>query len=575
VNRRPLLATTAAVGAVVLVASAGSAGAATALQPAVGRAVSSVAVLQLSAAGHSLRLVDINLISDTLDGTLSAIEVVPVTADGTKLGRQVLTPSDGAKSIAAVSSPGALSPVVSVTSPAIQAAATNQPTATAGATSLGSVNLFSLPLSIAGEIVADSGVLSSAGAAGQKTVTVEDVALPSIADLLGKLGLDLGALPIGTLNDLINQLNLATGAVTTAQGVVDSAQAQLDAAVADLATQAAALSSAQATLASATSAVDDAADGVQALLDTVLPTGMLLADYVALADPAKALIDATVSGLAAAYQQYLSAQTALAAAQTAVTTAQGLVDTAQALVTTLTDALDDVVATLTGLIEGVLDGTPLVSLSKLAVTTVASVTSAKAGGQTARVVGGEVSGLQVLGTDVLETVLGSTTVDLSDLTGSALTQVNDAIATLNGTLSEVLSNVPSLPALSVPTPVVELLTKSTSTSVEDGFGNASAIVKGLSIRIPGLTVPSAVQVPNALSLPGISAAGASSVASQAVNLNVLTLSEQATFRPATTSGSTTGGRTLPNTGPSAALALTAMALIGTAVALRRRFLVSG
>jgi hypothetical protein len=570
VNRRPLVTATAAVGAVVLVAAAGSAGAATTSRPAVGRALSSLSLLQLSAAGHTVRLADVNLLSDTLSGTTSRIELVPVTADGTKLGRQVITPSDGSTSTPAVSTPGALAAIANITSPAIEAVATTKPTAHAGTTSLGSVKLFNLPIDLVGSLGADSGVDALTGAAGTKTVSLENVALPSIADLLGKLGLDVGALPIDTLNDLVDGLGLATGAVTTAQGAVDTAQAQLDAALATLATQTSALTAAQGQLATATSDLTAAADAVQDLLDT-LPVPMQLATYVALVD--KSPVDALEPALPAAYADYVTAQGAVTAAQAAVTAAQALVNTTQTLVTTLTSALDGVVATLSGLIEGVLDDTPLVSLGKLAVTTIASATSAKAGGQAAKVVGGEITGLKVLGTDVLDAVLGSTTVELTELVGSALTEVNAAIALLNGTLADILSNVPSLPALSVPTPVVKLLTKSTSTSVVDGFGKASATVKALSISIPGITVPSAVQVPNALNMPGISAAGVSDVLSSAVSLSMLTLTEQAAFRPAVIApGSSTGGRTLPDTGAPVGLAVTALALVGTALVLRRRFL---
>ncbi|MBC7644028.1 MAG: MMPL family transporter, partial [Thermoleophilia bacterium] len=54
----------------------------------------------------------------------------------------------------------------------------------------------------------------------------------------------------------------------------------------------------------------------------------------------------------------------------------------------------------------------------------ASATSAKAGDQRATVVGGEVAGLRVLGTDVLSNVLGTTKVDLAGITAAQLAAVN-------------------------------------------------------------------------------------------------------------------------------------------------------
>ena len=91
----------------------------------------------------------------------------------------------------------------------------------------------------------------------------------------------------------------------------------------------------------------------------------------------------------------------------------------------------------------------------------------------------------MLGIDVLDAVLGSSTVDLTDLVGAQAAAVTGAIGDITGTLSDILSNVPGFPALDIPAPVVGLLTKSTSTSVEGGFGKALASVSGLSHHAPG------------------------------------------------------------------------------------------
>ena len=78
--------------------------------------------------------------------------------------------------------------------------------------------------------------------------------------------------------------------------------------------------------------------------------------------------------------------------------------------------------------------------------------------------GGEVQGLKVLGTDVLDNVLGTRTLDVAGLTGDTLSKVTTAVDGLTGTLSEVLSTVPGLPALKVPAPKVELLSKDAVTA---------------------------------------------------------------------------------------------------------------
>ena len=270
-----------------------------------------------------------------------------------------------------------------------------------------------------------------------------------------------------------------------------------------------------------------------------------------------------------------------------------------------------------------LDGTPLVSLDGVSVSTESVVRSAEAGGQQAGVQGGEVRGLRVLGTDVLDDVLGSSTLSVTGLTGDTLSKVTAAVDGLTGTLSEVLSTVPGLPVLKVPAPKVELLSKSATTGVDKAFGTAATAVTGLKVTLPAITLPVEVALPTALSLPGLSVlpkvalpVGTSALAagdvltSTATTIGLGTLTEAARFRPAVlaaaappvaapATGTTPGtagtvpvaapgtGTTpatagtaptaspvsLPRTGASGALAGLALLLAGGAAVLRRRQLV--
>jgi hypothetical protein len=599
VNRRPLLASTAALAALSLAAASGTASGATATAAA-GSATSSLSLLRLSAGGHDLGAVDLTLRSDTTSSPrISRVEITPVTADGTAYGRQVVDQSSSPQGIAALSTPGALASFASLTSPSLSISATSIPSNQAGATSLGSVKVLGLPISLDGALQIASSVSSTDGAAGGKTITLKNVALPSLADVLAALGLNLSKLPVASLTSLLSQLDLVTSAVTTAQNAVNSAQSAVNAQVATLAGLTTSLTSAQGVLTTANATLSTATGALQTLLSNSAVTTLnggtpvtvsAFESLVSGSDPLVALIEALpVIGtqITSAQATYLTDLSAVATATTAVAAAQALVDTAQALLTTLQATLTSTLTTLLSAVTGVLDATPLVSLAKLEVTTRAIVTSAAAGGQKAEIVGGTITGLKVLGTDVLKTALGSTTLDVGDLVGTTLTKVTTAVSGLTGTLSSVLSSIPSLPLLSVPTPKIGLLTKSTSTSVSGGFGHASTSLTGLSITLPGITLPTSVAVPGAAALPGL--AGVTQVAgrltSAPVTLSLLNLSDQAAFRPAVGGGTSSSGTPgtgtpgtsggLPNTGLPVGVAVLSLVLVGGALGLRRRFLTEG
>lgn len=580
-NRRPVLTLTAATAALALCAASGTAAAST---TAVGRGTSSLSVLDLTVAGHHLSLAGLSLISDTIASPrVSSVSFTPVTVDGTAYGKQSIDQSSSPKTVGAVSAPAALAPVASLTSPVLGMSATSAPSNHAGASSLGSLKVLGLPVQLAGALDIASAVSSTTGAQGLKTVTISNLALPSVADVLAALGLDLSKVPVGSLDNLVNGLELVTTTIRTAETAVDSAQAAVNSATADLATKTSALAAANTTLTTANATLASAAAALTAVINgnllALAPWSVTdITSLLGLNSTQLALAEAAVPTLTSALATYTSAASAVTTAQAAVTAAQGLVDTAQALLTTLTGTLTNVLHNLLTLLQARLDATPLVSLDSLQVITRAAVSSASKGGQHAEVVGGTVKGLKVLGVDVIASALGSSTLDLAGVTTSVLSQVNGVIGQVTGVLSTVLSNVPGFPKLDVPAPVVGLLTKTTSTSISGGFGNASTLVRALSITVPGITLPTTLALPGASSLPAFDSVTqvAGQLTSAPLSMNVLTLRDQATFRPAVAGSSGNpsaggpGSNGLPPTGLPTGVAAMSLLLIGGALVVRRR-----
>ncbi|MCU1595217.1 MAG: hypothetical protein JWO12_2609, partial [Frankiales bacterium] len=595
VTSRPLLVSTAAVSALVLCTSAGSAGAAATAKPAAGSAASVLSLLKVTAGGHQFRLGDLSLVSDTLTGTpLSKIVVTPVTADGTAVGQQVITPDSPSFDVPSQSTPSTLGSLLSLTSPAFVTSATTAPSSHAGSSSLGSVKLLGLPLSLAGSLDLGSSVSSVTGAKGAKSVSVQGLALPSIGDLLAALGLDLSKLPVPTLNTLVGQLGLVDTAVTTARTAATAALAQISTATATVGTATTAVTTATSGVTSATSAVTSATTAIQGQLTSLsgpqlalLPVGASSsASFLQMSTANQALVEALLPNLSSALTSYNSATSALTTAQTALTTATSALAAAQAVLDGLLATLQSTLAPLLSALTNVLDSTPLVSLDRLALTSSATATSNTAGGQKADVLGGTVTGLHVLGTDVLNDVLGTSSLDVTDLVGTTATQLTAAITGLTNTLSTVLSSVPGLPRLAIPAPTVSVLTKSSSTSISGGFGRAQNAVHGLTISIPAITLPTAVALPGAASLPalsGVTQTVSGVLTSSPISLDLLTLSDQAAFSPAVTAVPptkptvtpptavpSTPAVNLPATGLPAGIAILSFTMIAGALVVRRR-----
>lgn len=630
---RPLAAAAAAALVVGVAGPAVAVSTATAAKPPAGTATTGLTLLSLALAGHDVRVGSVALSSSTASGTPSSkVVVTPVKADGKAYGEQTVSSANSPAAVPSFDSsavlPAALAKLASVKSPVFNVSAGPAAAAKASAASLGSVRVLGLPVAVAGTVDIGS-LVNDVNAQGNKTVAVKNLALPSIADILAALGLDLSKLPTKTLTDLVNGLDLTNGTITAAQKALSDAEAALGKALTDAQ---AAVDAQEATVASALSALDaakfnlsdaqpavvaaqsafDAAKTQQATSKTALDNEIASVESVSgglagspvyqaylTATPtvaaslaaAQSAYDAATANVTAAGNALTSAQSVAQAAQAAVDAAQAALTSAQALLSSLLKTLNSLLGSLApqinallAAVTAVLDSTPLVSVDSFTVETQARVTSASAGGQTAKVVGGEIQGVHVLGTDVLSNVLGSSKINVLDLVGSTLAQVTSKVDALNGVLSSVLSAVPGL---SIPAPQVGLLTKSTSTSIADGFGYAQNSVNALSVTIPAITLPAALALPSAASLPAISGApdlkGALGIAavgdltSQPITLRVGTLSEQSSFRPGSTTVTPPGatppsGPQLATTGLSAGIAVLGLLLVGFGFAVRRRFL---
>ncbi len=582
--------------------------------PAAGSAASTLTLLDVGLGGKSVSLLELALRSDTLAGQpTTSFVVTPLSVDGTAYGRQSLSSRSAALPAVDTTAlaPAAVSALAAARSPLVDVSVDGG-SSRAGTTSLGAVSVLGLPLTLDGS-TSISSVVDGAGASGSKTLTVSELALPSVADLLAALGLDLRALPTGTLTDVLEQLDLGTPATAAAQAALEEVLAPLlpqiapaEALVAQVDDQVrsvlADVEAARAALVPATTALNDATRALGGLrglpggsglrrgslvgldplptlasqpVTSVLPaavapvTGVLQPVLQPLPVPASEPVTAPVTDLVqdvvqpvlqnpgstvdAALDAALGAVTqpvltpvvdalptlpavlplptlpvvipvSLQPVADAYTTAKATYDRAlqtvrdaEAALLTVTAQLADAKSTVEALLApqkarvdalvssvvGALDATPLLSLDRLEVTTRSAATSASAGGQSAEVVGGEVQGLRVLGADVLLSALGTSEVSVLDLAGPAKARVDGAISALTTGLSSTLSAVPGLPALEVPAPSIELLTRATSTSVADGFGVAGSALRAVSVTWPGITVPAAAALPAAATLPAV------------------------------------------------------------------------
>ena len=587
----------------LLVATAAAPALSAEARPAAGTAASTVTLLTAKVGDQTASVLQLALNATTLDRHAASVDVTPIASTATgPVGKVSVTPNSSPVTVAASQPVNLANGLVQLASPALNASAATPANAAAAEIAgrgIGAVSVLGLPLSVGDATLRGLSTVDSSQAQSTKTFTLTNLALPSLADLLNKLGLDLSALPVDTLNGLITSLKLgdvtagalgtANAAIDTAQVAVTAAQAQLapltstlTAAKADQASKTAAAATAAGNLTAAAAAVDTAIAAVPAVTLTALglPVGLTSATMTSAQQTVLATIPtltAPLAALDAAKAADAAAKTALAAANAAVAAAQAAVDAAQAALTSLVNTLTAAVDQLAAAVTGILDGTPLVSLGSIDVTSKATAASAGDADIT-----GTVTGLNVAGTDVLQTVTGGTAVELTALTTTLGAQVQGALDTVTGTLSDVLDG--AVPGLTFPAPQVSVMEKVTETGTDGAFSTARAALTALRVGLPAVSIPAAVALPNVLPV------GAAAVGTPAIDLQLLTLADVPRFRPAVLASApgtnspgagapgdgggvptpVGGGGTLPDTGVRGAVALVASVLVGGGLLLARR-----
>lgn len=551
---RPVLAGLA-LGALLPVSAAEAATGLTAAGSAVSTAtladLSVGALLDVVEATH-VSIGSLSATAQTLSKSAPAVTFVPITLNGVKNGAVTVTPANSPKTVGGISTGAAPLSLLSATSPGATLSATDGAAPSSKLTSsLGEAKILGLPIVLDGGLTAGS-ITDAKHAEAGKGLTISEVSLPNIADLLGALGIDIHKLPVGTLNALVGQLGMALDTAT--QQALDAANTAYDTAAQNL-------DDAQDTLATETAEYAAAVAAFNEQLSSVDVTGIDLGVVSAPLDNADwdALPTETRTAIAA-----LPGNEGITAAAAAYETAKTQYNAAAAAIAGLESAVSSALDAIADLVDGVLAGVPLVEIGSAKIATKAAVGAAK----TATVTGA-ISGVKVLGTDVLAEVTGDSELDVAKVVGDVAADVNAQLADLSAALSNALSGVTGATGLVVPAPKIELLTKKTVTGTDGAFGTATTTVTALSVSLGSATIPAVYALEDAAALAGI-AEITSGFKTAPLAMKVGTLVESARFRPASTTTTPGSGPTHPSTGAPAGLAL--VAVVGTAVAIgvRRR-----
>ncbi|HWL38162.1 MAG TPA: hypothetical protein VNQ77_18385 [Frankiaceae bacterium] len=541
---RPVLAGLVLGTAVLPVTAANAATGVTAAGSAVSTATLatfSVGALADLVEAQSVSIGSLAATAQTVTNAAPSVTFVPITLNGVKTGAVTVTAANSPQTVGAVNTNDL--GVLSATSPGATLMADDSSSALE--TSLGSLSVLGLPVTLDGGLDVGSATSATQSQAG-KALSISNVELPNLADLLAALGLDLTKLPADTLNGLIEDLNVALDgaqqtAMDNANTAIGLAQQAVDDADGDVADATTALSAAAATLTSELSSAN-----------YPIGTSPMTAEEWAALD---ATVQATIlalnvgdTGLADAITAYDAAVAALALAEDAIAP--------------LTEALANAIAALGGIVDGILQGLPLLEVGAAEISTKALVGSAKTANVT-----GTISGVKVLGTDILETVTGDSELDVAGLVGDVADDVNAALGTVSAALSDVLSSVTGATGLVVPAPEIALMEKTTATGTDGAFGTADATVTALSVSLGSVTVPAIYALDDAAALPGLGAI-TGGFQTAPLSMKVGSLVESARFRPgAAAPNAPTPGNTgsLPSTGGPEGLAI--VAVIGTALAV--------
>ena len=558
-----------------------------AASPAVGSAGSTITLLRVDSAAASLRALSATLSASTAaNPDTASITVTPVWSAATgAVGEVSVTPASSPKHVGSdsIALPSGLAsidgPAVDVVAKVANGTASSSITGNA----LGTISVLGTPLALGNGGISLSSSTDKSFASSTKSITLSNLALPSIADMLASLGLDLSKLTQGQLNSLFDVVSstlssTVTAAVTAASNAANTARAAVGSAAASVNTVAGATSlvnssqtadnnaqtaddnaqtavnSAQTAFNSQIAAVNNAIGAINTALGVAsLPqlSGPLDAQsWAAVTSQQKAVVTTvlntgstgvtagTVDGALATLN---AANTALAAADTALAAADAALAAAQALLQALLD--------LVNLVTSGLDSDPLAKLGGIS-----AETSAVAG--------------------AVGTATGHLTVGSLDVLGvtSLANQVTSQLVNVTTPLTDALN---AITGVTFTPPKIEVGAVHKSVSKVAKTATAQVTVDGLKITLPTIKLPSALALPGAGNLPGLDLANGV-LSSLAGSVTVAELQDNASFTGGTATGTPggtptpTGGGSLPTTGAPAALAVMALVAVGLGIALRRR-----
>jgi hypothetical protein len=531
---RRTVVTIVALGAVA--AATFPAGATTTTTPSHGKATSTLSLLQLRIAGQTVTAGRIAAVAGNASaGHVAKLVVTPLDSTATgPIGQQTITPSQSTTVPPTPRSISLPSGLGSVTGPTFVAQAADSATsvlATARLRALGGVTLAGVPLSLGVASLGHTARVVSSNATAQKSLSLGNLALPSVNDLLAALGLDISKLSQDQLTQLAGVVGTVSSAVTTLNTQIDALQPQVSGAPDTSA-------AAQAAVTSATTALQTQLNALNAALQDAT-TGPATTTALTTALASAGLTLPTVPITVAAWQLLSPAEQTVIATfsdttlSTTIASANTAVDQAQQLLAALASLLTQVSAAL--------DGDPLAVLGGIKLTTKAVAAATPSA----------VALLSVANTDVL---------------GAArqLSQVTGALSQVTGALATVLNSIPGV-QFTPPSITMGTATKSTHRSGTTRFATAS--LRAVTVTLPTLRLSGAA-LP--LAMPGGVNSGAGTLV-----LGVTT--ESAQWTPPVSHTSTSGspvpesGQQLGDTGGRLLLPILATIVLGVAVAVRRRW----
>jgi hypothetical protein len=526
-----------------------------------GTARSALTLLQVSLGGHTVGAGTIEAIATDAGSRLAQLAVTPLTLDGVAHGKQTVNPNNAPATVTATAQSVSVPNLLSLTGPSMAVDATSSATSVVtsavlkaiGAIDLKPAGLVDLPITLQSASLSNISQVTATQSAASKTVSLGNLSLPSIDQLLSGLGVNISALlnqltqgKLDALNGLVssNPLTALNSAVDTAQAAVTNAPDTLAGAQALLTSSNSTLSQDNANLTAANSAFQSAFSAIPtASLGLIgAPTSLTPAGFEALSPTLQSGVDGLSSAdLTSLASTATSAASAVSAAQGVVAAVNALVDALQALVNGVLGALQN-------------NGDPLASLGNLSVVTKAVASGGSAAKPVASV---RLGSLNVLGA----------VAPVGQLT-SALTSVT---STLSGVLNSVAGVTFTPPAIALGVP-------HTSATKQGNTSKATAGITGLTLTLPSISMPQALStVANAV--PGATSIVNSVVKVLGGSLKVADLAESADFTPGTSSSSgsprtpSTPGKTgqLPGTGMSPVIpAVAALVLVSALGLLHRR-----